>query len=153
MLKQRQKEEENLRRKISNMKIGEDTAIKIDLKTIVAIIMITSTFVGMYYTLQADIEVAKNEPKAAIERLEYDLKEEWNEKSILNLQERIEMLEEGQDLLREEIKITSSMLQDGTEADEKFAELNAQLEELKNRKPKTRVIVKEVKVDKKGRKL
>lgn len=135
------------------MKIGEDTAIKIDLKTIVAIIMITSTFVGMYYTLQADIEVAKNEPKAAIERLEYDLKEEWNEKSILNLQERIEMLEEGQDLLREEIKITSSMLQDGTEADEKFAELNAQLEELKNRKPKTRVIVKEVKVDKKGRKL
>jgi len=153
MLKQRQKEEENLRREMSNMKIGEDTAIKIDLKTIVAIIMITSTFVGMYYTLQADIEVAKNEPKAAIERLEYDLKEEWNEKSILNLQERIEMIEEGQDLLREEIKITSSMLQDGTEADEKFAELNAQLEELKNRKPKTRVIVKEVKVDKKGRKL
>ena len=133
------------------MKIGEDTAIKIDLKTIVAIIMITSTFVGMYYTLQADIEVAKNEPKAAIERLEYDLKEEWNEKSILNLQERIEMLEEGQDLLREEIKITSSMLQDGTEADDKFAKLNAQLEALKKRKPK--VIVKEIKVDKKGRKL
>jgi hypothetical protein len=153
MLNQKQKEKEELRRKMSNMKIGEDTAIKIDLKTIVAIIMITSTFVGMYYTLQADIEVAKNEPKAAIERLEYDLKEEWNEKSILNLQERIEMIEEGQDLLREEIKITSSMLQDGTEADEKFAELNAQLEELKNKKPKTRVIVKEVKVDKKGRKL
>ena len=133
------------------MKIGEDTAIKIDLKTIVAIIMITSTFVGMYYTLQADIEVAKNEPKAAIERLEYDLKEEWNEQMIMSLKERIEMLEEGQDLLREEIKITSSMLQDGTEADEKFAELNAQLEALKKRKPK--VIVKEIKVDKKGRKL
>ena len=133
------------------MKIGEDTSIKIDLKTIVAIIMITSTFVGMYYTLQADIEVAKNEPKAAIERLEYDLKEEWNEQMIMSLKERIEMLEEGQDLLREEIKITSSMLQDGTEADDKFAELNAQLEALKKRKPK--VIVREIKVDKKGRKL
>ena len=133
------------------MKIGEDTSIKIDLKTIVAIIMVTSTFVGMYYTLQADIEVAKNEPKAAIERLEYDLKEEWNEQMIMSLKERIEMLEEGQDLLREEIKITSSMLQDGTEADNKFAELNAQLEALKKRKPK--VIVKEIKVDKKGRKL
>jgi len=133
------------------MKIGEDTSIKIDLKTIVAIIMITSTFVGMYYTLQADIEVAKNEPKAAIERLEYDLKEEWNEQMILSLKERIEMIEEGQDLLREEIKITSSMLQDGTEADDKFAELNAQLEALQKRKPK--VIVREIKVDKKGRKL
>ena len=133
------------------MKIGEDTSIKIDLKTIVAIIMITSTFVGMYYTLQADIEVAKNEPKAAIERLEYDLKEEWNEQMIMSLKERIEMLEEGQDLLREEIKITSSMLQDGTEADDKFAELNAQLEALQKRKPK--IIVREIKVDKKGRKL
>ena len=133
------------------MKIGEDTAIKIDLKTIVAIIMITSTFVGMYYTLQADIEVAKNEPKAAIERFEYDLKEEWNEQMIMSLKERIEMLEEGQDLFREEIKITSSMLQDGTEADNKFAELNAQLEALQKRKPK--VIVREIKVDKKGRKL
>ena len=133
------------------MKIGEDTAIKIDLKTIVAIIMITSTFVGMYYTLQADIEVAKNEPAAPIERLEFDLKEEWNEQMIMSLKERIEMLEEGQDLLREEIKITSSMLQDGTEADNKFAELNAQLEALQKRKPK--VIVREIKVDKKGRKL
>ena len=133
------------------MKIGEDTTIKIDLKTIVAIIMVTSTFVGMYYTLQADIEVAKNEPKAAIERLEYDLKEEWNEQMILSLKERIEMIEEGQDLLREEIKITSSMLQDGTEADDRFAELNAQLEALQKRKPK--VIVREIKVDKKGRKL
>ena len=126
------------------MKIGENTEIKVDLKTIIAIVMITSTFVGMYYTLQADIEIAKSEPKAAIERLEYDLREEWNEKMIINLEERVEMLEETQDLLREEIKLTSSMLQDGTEADEKFAELNAQLEALKKKKSKTTVIIKEV---------
>ena len=135
MLKQRQKEEENLRREMSNMKIGEDTAIKIDLKTIVAIIMITSTFVGMYYTLQADIEVAKNEPKAAIERLEYDLREEWNEKSIMSLEERIYTLEEAIDILSQEVEITSTMLKDGTENDQKFEELNKRLEELQNQKP------------------
>ena len=129
---------------MKKMKIGENTEIKVDLKTIIAIVMITSTFVGMYYTLQADIEIAKSEPKAAIERLEYDLREEWNEKMIINLEERVEMLEETQDLLREEIKLTSSMLQDGTEADEKFAELNAQLEALKKKKSKTTVIIKEV---------
>ena len=129
---------------MKKMKIGENTEIKIDLKTIIAIVMITSTFVGMYYSLQADIEIAKSEPKAAVERLEYDLKEEWNEKMIINLEERVEMLEETQDLLREEIKLTSSMLQDGTEADEKFAELNAQLEALKKKKSKTTVIIKEV---------
>ena len=124
------------------MKIGESTEIKVDLKTIIAIVMITSTFVGMYYTLQADIEVAKNEPKAAIERLEYDLKEEWNEKMIINLEERVEILEESQDLLREEVKITSTMLKDGTEKEDKFAELNRQLELLKKRK--ATVIIKEV---------
>ena len=131
------------------MKIGEDTTIKIDLKTIVAIIMITSTFVGMYYTLQADIEVAKNEPKASVERLEYDLKEEWNEDMILQLKESVEVLQQEVDILSEEVKLTSSMLQN--EDEDKFAELNAQLEELRNKKPK--VIVREVKVDKKGRKL
>ena len=124
------------------MKIGENTEIKIDLKTIIAIVMITSTFVGMYYTLQADIEIAKSEPKAAIERLEYDLREEWNEKMIINLEERVEILEESQDLLREEVKITSTMLKDGTEKDDKFAELNRQMELLKKRKPT--VIIKEV---------
>jgi lipid II:glycine glycyltransferase (peptidoglycan interpeptide bridge formation enzyme) len=124
------------------MKIGENTEIKVDLKTIIAIVMITSTFVGMYYTLQADIEIAKSEPKAAIERLEYDLREEWNEKMIINLEERVEILEESQDLLREEVKITSTMLKDGTEKDDKFAELNRQMELLKKRKPT--VIIKEV---------
>jgi len=129
------------------MKIGENTEIKVDLKTIIAIVMITTTFVGMYYTLQADIEIAKLEPKAAIERLEYDLKEEWNEKMILGLKEQIDILEEKQDLLREEVKLTSSMLKDGTEADNKFELLEKKLEELQKRKPE--VVI----VDKKGRKL
>ena len=127
---------------MKQMKIGENTEIKVDLKTIIAIVMITSTFVGMYYSLQADIEIAKSEPKAAIERLEYDLREEWNEKMIINLEERVEILEESQDLLREEVKITSTMLKDGTEKDDKFVELNKQMELLKKRKPT--VIIKEV---------
>ena len=38
------------------------------------------------------------------------------------------------------------MIQDGTEADAMLDELNAKLEELKKRKPKTTVIVKEVEV-------
>ena len=47
----------------------------------------------------------------------------------------------------------SALMKDGTESDGKLEELNKQLEELKNRKPKQTIIVKEVKVDKKGRKL
>tara|TARA_X000001388_G_C2215009_1_gene116775 strand:- start:563 stop:985 length:423 start_codon:yes stop_codon:yes gene_type:complete len=134
-------------------KISENTNIQLDIKTVIAIISITASFVGMYYTLQADIEEAKTMPPTEVTRLEYELKEEWNEKMIMQLNDQVEVLEETQDILKEEIKITSAMLQDGTEADGKFEELQRQLEELENKKPKTRVIVKEIKVDKKGRKL
>ena len=135
------------------MKVSENTSVQLDLKTVVAIISITASFVGMYYTLQADIEEAKSLPPVEVTRLEYELKEEWNEDMIMQLKKAVEVLEETQDILKEEIKITSAMLQDGTEADGKFEELQRQLEELENKKPSTRIIVKEVKVDKKGRKL
>jgi hypothetical protein len=134
-------------------KISENTNIQLDLKTVVAIIMVTASFVGMYYTLQADIEEAKKLPPVEVTRLEYELKEEWNEKMIMQLKDQVEMLEQTQDILKEEINITASMIKDGTEADGKLEELNRQLEELQNKKPSTRVIVKEIKVDKKGRKL
>ena len=134
-------------------KISENTNIQLDLKTVVAIISITASFVGMYYTLQADIEEAKTMPPTEVTRLEYELKEEWNEKMIMQLKDQVDMLEQTQDILKEEVSITASMIKDGTEADGKLEELNRQLEELQSKKPKTRVIVKEVKVDKKGRKL
>ena len=98
-------------------KISENTNIQLDLKTVVAIIMVTASFVGMYYTLQADIEEAKKLPPIEVTRLEYELKEEWNEDMIIQLKEAVEVLEETQNILKEEIKITSAMLQDGTEAD------------------------------------
>ena len=135
------------------MKISESTEFKIDLKTVIGIIMLTTTLVGMYYTLQEDIALAKTLPPVEVTRLEYELKEEWNEKMIMQLKTQVEVLEETTDILKEEIKITSAMIQDGTEADAMLEELNRQLEDLENKKPSTRVIVKEIKVDKKGRKL
>jgi len=131
------------------MKISENTEFKIDIKTVIGIIMLTTTLVGMYYTLQEDIRLAKTLPPVEVTRLEYELKEEWNEKMIMQLKDQVEVLEETADILKEEIKITSAMIQDGTEADAMLDELNAKLEELKNKKPKTTVIVKEVEIGKK----
>lgn len=133
-------------------KISENTSVQLDLKTVIAIISITASFVGMYYTLQADIEEAKTLPPVEVTRLEYELKEEWNEKMIMQLKNQVELLEETTDILKEEIKITSAMIQDGTEADAMLDELNAKLVELQNRKPKTTVIVKEVEVPSKKKK-
>ena len=131
------------------MKISENTEFKIDVKTVIGIIMLTTTLVGMYYTLQEDIQLAKTLPPTEVTRLEYELKEEWNEKMIIELKERVEMLEQVDDVVFEEIGVLSTLIKDGTENDGKLDELNRQLEELKKRKPKTTVIVKEVEVSKK----
>ena len=133
------------------MKISENTEFKIDIKTVIGIIMLTTTLVGMYYTLEKDIQLAKTLPPNEVTRLEYELKEEWNEKMINQLIDQVEMLEQTQTILKEEINITSSLVKDGTEADGKLEELNKQLQELQNRKPKTTVIVKEVEISKKRR--
>ena len=92
-------------------------------------------------------------PPVEVTRLEYELKEKWNEDMIIDLKERVEMLEQVDDVVFEEIDVISTLIKDGTENDGKLEELNKQLEALKNKKPSTRVIVKEVKVDKKGRKI
>ena len=134
-------------------KISVNTNVTLDLKTVIAIITITASFVGMYYTLQADIEEAKKLPPTEVERLEYDLKEQWNEQNINALKERVDMLEQVDDVVFEELNVLGTLVKDGTESDGKLEELNKQLEELKNQKPKQTIIVKEVKVDKKGRKL
>ena len=130
------------------MKISENTEFKIDIKTVIGIIMLTTTLVGMYYTLQEDIAEAKKLPPVDVGRLEYDLKEEWNHKNIDDLMERVDMLEQVDDVTFEEINILSTLIKDGTESDGKLEELNRQLEELKNRKPKTTIIVKEIEVKK-----
>ena len=74
------------------MKIGESTEFKIDLKTIISLIVITASFVGMYYTLQDDIADAKAMPEAVIDRIEYDLKQDWHTEHINRLEKDVEEL-------------------------------------------------------------
>ena len=128
------------------MKISENTEFKIDIKTVIGIIMLTTTLVGMYYTLQEDIALAKELPPVEVGRLEYELKEEWNHENIEDILKRVEMLEQVDDVIFEEINVLSSLIKDGTESDGKLQELQKRLEELNKRKPT--IIVKEVEVKK-----
>ena len=71
-------------------KINEQTEVKLDLKGIIKIVILTATFVGMYYTLQSDIEEAKKMPPAVIDRIEYDLKQQWQTQHIEKLEEKVD---------------------------------------------------------------
>ena len=88
------------------MRINENTELKLDLKTIIAVIVITASFVGMYFTLQSDIEIAKQLPRNDINRIEYDLKNEAYTRRINQLEEMLEtMFELGLELDKELHKI------------------------------------------------
>ena len=118
------------------MKISENTEFKIDIKTVIGIIMLTTTFVGMYYSLQDDITEARNLPPTEVKRLEYDLKEKWNHANIEDLKERADMMEQMNDILSEEIKVLSTLVKDGTKTDGMLDELAKQVLALKSKKRK-----------------
>jgi PDZ domain-containing secreted protein len=71
-------------------KIGEDTEITLDLKTIVMVVAFLGTIIGMWFTLQKDIELAKELPEPNISRTEYDLKDQMVRDAIMRTQEQVE---------------------------------------------------------------
>ena len=73
-------------------KIGENTNITIDLKTIGMIIGFTVTIASLYFIMQADIAEAKELPRPEISKLEYDLKDELIRQTILDTQDDVESI-------------------------------------------------------------
>lgn len=72
--------------------INEGTKITLDLKTIGILLFFVATVIGMWFTLQSDIEEAKGLPEPNISRTEYDLKDELIRQTILDTQEDVESI-------------------------------------------------------------
>ena len=72
--------------------VGEDTKITLDLKTIGIILFFVATVIGMWFTLQADIEEAKELPTPVIDRTEYDLKDELIRQTIMDTQDDVDKI-------------------------------------------------------------
>lgn len=70
--------------------LGEDTKITLDLKTIGIVIAGAISLAAMYFTLQKEIEIAKELPEPTISRTEYDLKDQLVRETIMNTQEKVE---------------------------------------------------------------
>jgi len=70
--------------------LGENTKITLDLKTIGIVIAGAISLAAMYFTLQKEIEIAKELPEPTISRTEYDLKDQLIRETIMNTQEKVE---------------------------------------------------------------
>ena len=83
--------------------LNEDTSFKISVKTLGGIAALIFTLVGMWFTLQADIEEAKELPKPDITRMEFNMKDENIRSTIIETRDDVKKLEER--MIRMEDKI------------------------------------------------
>lgn len=84
-------------------KISENTELTLDLKTLVIVITFVVTVVGMWFAIQADIQLAKELPEPEVSRTEYDLKDQLIRETIMNTQEKVEQNSEKLDKIDEKL--------------------------------------------------
>jgi|TARA_A100001011_G_C13977919_1_gene702033 hypothetical protein len=84
-------------------KISEDTEVQLDLKTIGMIVGGAIALAATYFTLQADIELAKELPKPDISRTEFDLKDELIRSTIIDIDEKVDKNAEKLDDIDEKL--------------------------------------------------
>ena len=82
--------------------------LNITLENLVTVGFVIVTVTGMWYSLQSEIELAKELPEPPVSRTEYDLKDQLIRENIISTQEKVEdngeKLKEIDDKLYEIIK-------------------------------------------------
>ena len=83
--------------------LNEDTSFKLSIKTLISIGVGLSILIGMWFTLQAQIDEAKLLPAPAVSKMEFDMKDENIRLTIMTTQEDVKEIK--QDMRRIEDKI------------------------------------------------
>ena len=86
--------------------LNEDTSFKVSLKTLGGIAVLIFTLVGMWFTLQADIQEAKElpvPPPPTITRMEFDMKDQLVRQTIMTTQEDVKEIKEQLEKLNDKI--------------------------------------------------
>ena len=81
--------------------VSENSKFTLSLKSIFAIILVASSFIGMYYSLSMEIELAKELPKSEVSRSELDLKIELISKTVMSNAEKLEKIENKTEKIEE----------------------------------------------------
>ena len=86
--------------------LNEDTSVKVSVKTLGGIAVLIFTLVGMWFTLQAEIQEAKELPNPLppdVTRMEYDMKDQLIRQTIMSTKEDVDEIKS--DIRRIEEKI------------------------------------------------
>jgi len=94
------------------MDVGKDSKFTLSLETAISVAVSIAMVVGMWYSLQAEIELAKELPEPEVSRMEYDLKDQMIRDSIMNTEEKVEKLEEKVDSVKDDTRMINETLLD-----------------------------------------
>lgn len=87
-------------------KVGENTEVTLDLKTLGIVAAGIGSMVAMWFSLQADIAVAKELPKPnepEITRMEFDMKDQLVRQTIMSTQEDVTEMKEDIKMIKEKL--------------------------------------------------
>jgi plasmid maintenance system antidote protein VapI len=83
--------------------LSKDSKFSISLETLGALAIALGTVIGMWYSLQSEIELAKQLPPSEVSRTEYDLKDQLIRETIMNTQEKVEQNGDKLDKIEERL--------------------------------------------------
>jgi phosphoglycerate-specific signal transduction histidine kinase len=83
--------------------LSEDTMLGVSIKTLIALGVGLSIAVGVYFNLQAEIQIAKELPEPAVSRTEFDLKDELVRSTIMSNAKNIEEMKTQLDKIENRI--------------------------------------------------
>jgi len=90
--------------------LSKDSKLTFSLETAISIAVTIALIVGMWYSLQAEIQLAKELPEPEVSRMEYDLKDQMIRDSILNTEGKVDKLEEKVDDIKEDTRSINETL-------------------------------------------
>ena len=83
--------------------LSENSKFNVSIKTLITIGVGLSIVIGMWFTLKADINEAKELPVPEVSRTEYDLKDQLIRETIMNTQSDVEEIKEDLDGMDEKL--------------------------------------------------
>ena len=92
------------------MEVGKDTKFSLTIETAISILVSVGMVIGMWFTLQADIEEAKELPVPEVGRTEYVLKDQMIRNTIIETQKDVTEMKEEQKEMRDDVKNIERMM-------------------------------------------
>ena len=90
--------------------VSKDSKFTFSIETLISLAVTIFMVVGMWFTLQADIQEAKELPKPEVGRTEYDLKDQMIRNTIIDTQKDVGEMKEEQKEMRQDVKNIERMM-------------------------------------------